>query len=35
MQVKEIDVEGFAASRDGAALMDVRTPKEFTAACPV
>jgi rhodanese-related sulfurtransferase len=29
MQVKEIDVEQFAAGRDGAAVLDVRTPEEF------
>lgn len=31
MQVKEIDVDGFAAVRDGVEVLDVRSPEEFAA----
>ncbi|RTL61619.1 MAG: rhodanese-like domain-containing protein [Pseudonocardiaceae bacterium] len=31
MQVKEIDVNGFAAARDGVEVLDVRSPEEFAA----
>lgn len=31
MQVKEIDVDGFAAVRNGVEVLDVRSPEEFAA----
>ncbi|MBN9109746.1 MAG: rhodanese-like domain-containing protein [Pseudonocardia sp.] len=31
MQVKEIDVDGFASARDGFEVLDVRSPEEFAS----
>lgn len=31
MKVKEIDVDGFAAARDGVEVLDVRSPEEFAS----